>query len=180
MRAASARSPASLPPSWSATGCCSGSNPSSRSRSPWMTAPRGHHFRIEQGMARDQTQEEPVVPIGPVHHRCNREPMFLIIFHYSHIATELAASIRTLFCIKLHTFGVPLTSFAHAAQRSAHKWRPAQDPAPTHGACRKHRLISTNISSPAIQTSADCHHLHSPWRDILPRSTRKEKSRCAN
>ena len=46
-----------------------------------ISGPGGHHLRIEQRMPCDQAQEEPVMPVGPVHHRGDAEgvPGFLRI-----------------------------------------------------------------------------------------------------
>jgi hypothetical protein len=39
---------------------------------------RRHHLGIEQCPTRQQPMEEPAVPVGPLHHRRDTEPMFLI------------------------------------------------------------------------------------------------------
>jgi len=36
---------------------------------------RGHHFGVEAHVARNEAQEEPAVPVGPVHHGRNAKPM---------------------------------------------------------------------------------------------------------
>ena len=36
---------------------------------------RRDHFGVEAGAARDETEEEPAVPVGPVHHRRDAQPM---------------------------------------------------------------------------------------------------------
>ena len=69
MRAASASSAGSEPPSCSATGCSAGSNPSRRSRGPCTIGGARHHLGVQQRALRQQPVQEPAVPIRPVHHR---------------------------------------------------------------------------------------------------------------
>jgi hypothetical protein len=33
----------------------------------------GHHLGIEQGVLRQQTMEEPTMPVSPIHHGRNRQ-----------------------------------------------------------------------------------------------------------
>jgi hypothetical protein len=45
----------------------------------------GDHLGIEQRTPRQQAMEEPAMPVGPIHHRCDRKPMRLIYNHFSTI-----------------------------------------------------------------------------------------------
>ena len=67
--------PASEPPSCSATGCSSGEKPSSRSRSPRSTASAVTISVYSSALPRQQPMEEPAMPIRPIHHRRDAEPV---------------------------------------------------------------------------------------------------------
>ena len=88
-----------------------------------------HHLGVEHGAAREQTMEEPAVPVRPVHHRCNAESMLL----KSHSFTALPMAkrdrvhARVHFCS--HSVSPLLRGTAHVLHtraRSAHEWPCSQ------------------------------------------------------
>ena len=46
----------------------------------------GDHLGVDQRAAREQAMEEPAVPVRPVHHRRDAEPMSLFWLHFSIVA----------------------------------------------------------------------------------------------
>jgi hypothetical protein len=57
--------------------------------------------------------EEPAVPIGPFHHRCNTEPMSLMLLHFYRRFKSLGRLVCTRFYAMMRRFSLEFDASVH-------------------------------------------------------------------